>query len=245
MPNSNWSARFSGPAMIERNKAQTVEVSLEKDGAAATITSATFTLYDSTGAKVKDAVSATVAAGTVSGAIDAADTDGKDLGRNWLVQFDVTIATKVYTFYNDAVLCPARLYSPIGQTDLIARHSDVANLVSTAKNDLQDYIEHAWSDVTNRMYSEAVPFWKFRTPSALRQTLFARCFEMIFRDYSTLFDASDRYADLSDRYGDEYEKAFEKMRNSLDLNEDNTIDTANAPSTATIYLSSGPRRSWR
>ena len=244
MPNSNWSARFSGPAMIERNKAQTVEVAIEKDGAAPTITAATFTLYDSTGTKVKDAIAATIAGGTVSGAIAAVDTDGLELGRNWLVQFDFTIATKVFTVYNDAVLCHARLYPPIGQTDLIARHSDVVNLVSTAKNDLQDYIDHAWSDVTNRMYSEAVPFWKFRTPSSLRQTLFARCFEMIFRDYSTLFDASDRYSDLSDRYGEEYEKAFEKMRNSIDLNEDNTIDASSVPASATIYLSSGPRSTW-
>ena len=183
--------------MIERNKAQEAYVSIERSGSAASISAATFTLYDPQGNKIKDAVSCTVDGGSISGAIAAGDTDGKTLERNWLLQFDVTIGGKIYTFYNDAVLCAARLYCPVGQTDLIARHSDVVSLVSTAKANLQDYIDTAWTDITGQMYSDAVPFWRFRTPSALRPVVFARCFELIFRDYSTLFDAGDRYSELS------------------------------------------------
>ncbi len=242
MAETLWSARFTGPAMIERNKDQSVSVSIEKDGSAASVASATFTLYDPDGFKVKDAVAATVAGGTVVGVIGAADTASKDLGRNWLIQYDVTISAKVYTFYNDGVLCAARLYPPIGQTDLIARHSDVVNLVSTAKSDLQDYVDTAWSDITNQMYSDAVPFWKFRTPSALRGVMFAKCFELIFRDYSTLFDSGDRYSELAERYAETYHAEFDQMRSRIDTGEDNTIDGDSVPATATIYLSSGPRR---
>ena len=244
MSNTLWSARFTGPSMIERGKAQDLAVTIEEAGAAASVASATFTLYDPEGTKVKDAVAATVAGGTVTGSIAGADTTDKDLGRNWLVEFDVTIAGKVYTFYNDAVLCLSRLYPPIGQTDLIARHSDVVSLVATSKANLQDYITTAWADVTSRMYSDAVPFWKFRTPSALRGPLFARCFALIFRDYSTLFDSGDRYAELADRYDESYEREFDQMRSKIDLNEDNTIDGDGVPATASIHLSSGPRRRW-
>jgi len=245
MSETLWSARFSGPSMIEQGKDQTVSVSIEKDGAAASVTSATFSLYTPEGIAVVNAEAATVAGGTITGSIATADTNGSSLGKNWLVQFDVIISAKTYRFYNDAVLCAARLYPPIGQTDLIARHSDVVSLVSTAKADLQDYIDTAWSDITNRMYSQSVPFWKFRSPSALRGPLFARCFELIFRDYSTLFDASDRYADLADRYAEMYSTEFDQMRNRIDADENNTIDTDSVPSTATIFLSSGPRSRWR
>ncbi len=244
MADTLWSARFAGPSMIERGKAQTVSVSIEKEGAAASVTAATFTLYNPQGVKVKDGVAATVAGGTVTGSIAGADTTEADLGRNWLVEFDVTIGGKVYTFYNDGVLCLSRLYPPIGQSDLISRHSDVVNLVATSKANLQDYIATAWADVTNRMYSDAVPFWKFRTPSALRGPLFARCFALIFRDYSTLFDSGDRYAELADRYDEAYSREFDQMRSKIDVNEDNTIDGDGVPATASIHLSSGPRRRW-
>lgn len=244
MPDTLWSARFTGPAMIERNKSQEVSVTVERSGAAASVTSATFTLYDPQGTKIKDAVACTTSGGTATGTIAAGDTDGLALARNWLLQFDVTIGGKVYTFYNDAVLCAARLYSPVGQTDLISRHSDVVNLVSTAKANLQDYIDTAWSDITGRMYSDAVPFWRFRTPSALRAVMFARCFELIFRDYSTLFDAGDRYTELSDRYAETYEREFDNLRSKIDTGEDNTIDGGSVPASATIHLSSGPRRRW-
>ena len=244
MSDTLWSARFTGPAMIERNKSQEVAVTIERSGSAASVSSATFTVYDPQGAKIKDAVACTISGGAATGTIAAGDTDGKSLERNWLVQFDVTIGGKVYQFYNDAVLCAARLYSPIGQTDLIQRHSDVVSLVSAAKANLQDYIDTAWTDITGRMYSDAVPFWRFRTPSALRSVMFARCFELIFRDYSTLFDAGDRYSELSDRYAETYSKEYDGLRSKIDIGEDNTIDGGSVPVTASIHLSSGPRRRW-
>ena len=208
MSDTLWSARFTGPAMIERNKSQEVAVTIERSGSAASVSSATFTVYDPQGAKIKDAVACTISGGAATGTIAAGDTDGKSLERNWLVQFDVTIGGKVYQFYNDAVLCAARLYSPIGQTDLIQRHSDVVSLVSAAKANLQDYIDTAWTD------------------------------------NSTLFDAGDRYSELSDRYAETYSKEYDGLRSKIDIGEDNTIDGGSVPVTASIHLSSGPRRRW-
>jgi len=248
MSDTLWNARFSGPTMIERGKDQTVSVSIERSGSVASITAnaATCSVYDQDGSTIKDAVTCTTPAGTgqAQATIAAADTSGKDLARNWLIQFDVTISGKEYRFYNDAVLCRARLYSPVGQSDLIARHSDVVNLVATSKANLQDYIDTAWSDITGQMYSDAVPFWRFRTPSALRGPMFARCFELIFRDYSTLFDAGDRYSALSERYAEQYDREMDRLRSKIDKDEDNILDGDSVPATASIHLSSGPRRRW-
>ena len=41
-----YSARFNGPTLIERDKAQTITVAIERDGSDPTISSATVTLYD-------------------------------------------------------------------------------------------------------------------------------------------------------------------------------------------------------
>ena len=251
MPDTRYSARFSGPSMIERGKDQEVSLLLELNGSAVgNVHSATYSLYNQDGSTIKDAVACSLGSagsGEVIASISASDTTDRELARNWLIQFDVTMVAaggKTYRFYNDAVLCRAQLYSPIGQTDLIARHSDVVNLVATSKANLQDYIDTAWADITGQMYSDAVPFWRFRTPSALRGPMFARCFELIFRDYSTLFDAGDRYSVLSDRYAEQYDREMDRLPSKIDKDEDNILDGDSVPATASIHLSSGPRRRW-
>ena len=244
MAETLWSARWLGPTMVERNKAQTVAVSIENDGSAASVTSATFTVYEPDGSKAIDAAAASVSGGTVTGTVAAADTDGKTLSKNWLIKFDVTIATKVYTFYNDAVLCLSRLYSPIGTTDLIARHSDIAALKSSDKTSLQPYIDAAWTEITNRLYSDSVPFWAMRTPSAFRPVLFSRTFALIFRDYSTMLDPGDRYAELADRYDERYSLDYDQIRAKVDVGEDNVLEAHSRPAAPVIMLSSGPRKWW-
>jgi hypothetical protein len=228
--------------MIERNKAQDVSVTIEKDGSEASPTSATFTLYQADGTKVIDETAATISGGTVTGSVAAADTDGKTLGRAWLVKFDITIASKVYTVYNDAVLSLARLYPPIGQTDLVSRHSDVAALVSTSKGNLQDYITSAWAELIGRMYADSVPFWQIRTPSSLREYMFARCYALIFRDYATLLDPGDRYMEHAERYEMQADKAYDQIQSRIDLGEDNILEADAKPVSPVIMLSSGPRR---
>jgi len=228
--------------MIEKDKAQTVDVAIEKDGTAAIISSATFTVYEPNGSKLIDAAVATVDGGTITGSVSSGDTAEKALSKNWLIRFDVTIAGVVFNFYNDAVLCKARLYVPIGQTDLIARHSDIASLLSPDKSSLQDYVSQAWTEITNRLYSDGFPFWKMRTPSAFRQVMFARCFALIFRDYSTLLDPGDRYAELADRYDERYSIEYDQIRSKVDVSEDNKLEAHSRPASPIIMLSGGPRR---
>ncbi len=237
MSDTLYSARFRGPTLIEQNKSQTVSVALEKGGSAPTVASAKFYLYDSGGNLIIDGQTATESGGTVSGTVAAGDTSGKTLGPSWLVRFDVVIGGKTYRFNNDGCLCVARLYPPIGQTDLVNRHSDVANLLASGVTSCQQYIDDAWSDVTNRMYSEQSYFWRLRTPSAFRNVMFARSLALIFRDYATLLNAGDRYMQLSDYYEQQYERAYSKLRSRIDSDEDNQLSDRQQSIPAVTYLS--------
>ncbi len=240
-----YQARISGPLLIERNKPNQPTIAIEKDGAVATLASGTLTLYRPDGTALVDAVAGTVATGTFTAAsILAATTADESLGDRWLAQFDIVIGGITETFYQDAALVVGRLYPPIGQTDLVARHSEVANLLKTGISSLQGMIEQAWSDVLNRMYSDGVAFWRWRTSSALRGVMFARCFELIFRDYSTLLDPDDRYSELAEYYAGQYDHEYDSMRSRIDIQEDNTISADSKPASAVIMLSSGPRRRW-
>ena len=241
-----YQARIAGPILIEQNKDNVLTLDIEKDGAAASLTSGTLTVYRPSGEKLVDAVAGSVGAGKFTSAtILAATTADESLGDRWLVQFDILISGATETFYTDAALVLARLRPPIGQTDLVERHSECANLLKSGiTTGLQQYIFQAWHDILNRMYSDGVAFWRWRTASATRAVLFARTFEILFRDYSTLLDPDDRYSELSTMYAEDYEREYTQMRSRVDGLEDNTISGDNKPASAVIMLSSGPRRRW-
>ncbi|MHC4432319.1 MAG: hypothetical protein ACYTBS_10810, partial [Planctomycetota bacterium] len=95
-------------------------------------------------------------------------------------------------------------------------------------------------------YTEGVPFWKWRTPSALRQVLFDRSFELLFYDYSTLLGGAqtDRYAAFAERYAGLYERDMERLRAMIDDNEDNALAEDLASGSSVILLSGTRRRRW-
>lgn len=236
-----YSANWSGPTLIERDSVQTVSTSIERDATAPTITSATFTLITPDGTSVIDGQTATVAAGVVSYDIPADTLTTKAYGQRWLVRFDVTIASLVYSFYNDAALCKVRIFPPISHSDLQARHGDITSLLPSGVTSTQSYIDSAWIEITNRMYADAIPFWTIRTMSALRSPLLYRALALVFRDFSTLIDESDKYSELADRYDKSFEMDYMKLRGFFDRGEENIVDDVKSPISSVIVLSSRRR----
>lgn len=246
MSDTVYSARWAGPSFIERNKAQQIEVAVERSGAAVTLVSGTLTVYKPSGEALVDGVAGTVAGGTFTSAtILAATTAGETLGKNWLVKVEVVIGTETVVLYNDACLCLAKLFPTIGQTDLVQRHSEAANLLGTSITSLQQYIDQAWSDICCRLWADSVPFWRWRTPTALRQVLIDRSFELLFYDYATLIGGNDRYLAFADRYAQLYERDMERLRSNIDTNEENILANETTMGSPVLMLSTGSRRRWR
>tara|TARA_R110002124_G_scaffold5015_1_gene31604 strand:+ start:1385 stop:2116 length:732 start_codon:yes stop_codon:yes gene_type:complete len=239
-----YSARFEGVTLIERDAANVVSVSIERANAAPTIASATFSLIDPNGTAVIDAQSASVAGGVVSYTVGSTVLADEEYGQRWLVKFAVTIGGAVYTYYNDAAVCLARLSPPITHSDITARHGDITNLLPTGTTSTQGYIDAAWIEITGELYSDAVPFWTLRTVSALRQPLIMRSLTLIFRDFSTLVDASDKYEILSDKYEKQAQVAMSKLRGFFDRGEADTVDGERKPTAGLIQLSASRRRQY-
>ena len=239
---TRYSARFEGVTLIERDAANVISVSIEREAVAPTITSATFSLIDPNGTAVIDAQTATIAGGVVSYTIGSTVLANEEYGQRWLVKFAATIAGAVYTYYNDAAVCLARLSPPITHDDITARHGDIANLLPAGTTSTQAYIDAAWIEITGELYSDAVPFWTMRTVSALRQPLILLALTLIFRDFSTLVDASDKYEILSDKYEKQARAALLKMRAFFDRAETDTVDGERKPTAGLIQLSASRRR---
>ena len=241
MSNTLYSARFQGPTLIERGKDQTVSVDIEINGAPVTLTSGAMTVYKPGGSTLVDGVAGTVAGGVFTSAtIGAALTAAEGLGQGWLIKMDLVIGGDTYTFYNDSILAAARLYPPISQTDLISRHSEALSLSSTAN--LQHYLSEAWRDITISLYTDGIPYWKWRTPSALRAVHLSRSLELMFLDYATLMQGNDRYLQLASKYRQDYVAEYTQLRSTIDVGEDNNLDADKTSGAAVIMLQTGRRR---
>lgn len=247
MPQLIYSARWNGPLFIEQGKAEQFELDVERAGSPASITSGTLTIYNQSGDKVIAATAGTVSGGTfIFPAIGSTVFDDSTLGPNFIVQVDLIIGTDgTFRFTNDMVLCKAQLWPTIGQTDLIDRHSEAANLLGAAVASLQPYIDGAWADIKTRLYVDGVHFWKWRTATATRQVLFDRAFELLFFDYATLMNSNDRYMALAEHYSGLYERDWERLKSKADLAEDNTLEDEIKAASPVIMLSSGARRRFR
>ncbi|MHC4195116.1 MAG: hypothetical protein ACYSQZ_04090 [Planctomycetota bacterium] len=242
MSDTLFSCRWHGPTLIEKGKDQTISVEVEVDGAAVVLVSGELTVYRPDGTSLIDAIAGTVAGGKfTSASILSATTAAESLGKGWLVKVDLVIGTATYTFYNDAVLCLARLYAAAGQTDMISRHSEALSLNSGT--DLQRYLDDAWQVLTVELYTSGVEFWKWRTPSAVFSAHLAKALSFMFMDYATLMQGrgTDRYLAFSDKYAAEYVHEMSQMRSAVDVSEDNNVGESVSPGSAVIMLQATAR----
>ena len=232
-----YSARWEGPSILEKNAANVITLDVEHSGSAASLTSGVLYLFDQGGTAIVDGVAGTVAAGKfTSASIAASVTQDKALGKGYSIRVDLVIGTETIKCYNDAVLAVARPQNPVGQTDLVDRHSEAANLLAGSSN-LQGYLDAAYRDVLNSLYLSGVPYWTWRTPSALRPVIIAR-----FLDYATLLQGDDRYYALSRHYQEVYDREMNGLRSMIDVSETNTLEPAATTGSAVILLSGASRR---
>ena len=240
-----YSVRFSTPTLIPRNRDHTVAVSVEYEGAAPTITAQTFTLFDPSGTKLIDGAAASFAAGVLSYDIAASVTDGKALGRGYLVRFEVTIGGDVHWFSNNGALCLQLLYCPVGTSDLTNRYSRLADLQSGGSaSGLQKYITEAWGELLTKMYSGGLAFWTIRSPGNLKQWIMTRSLSWALADLALILGKGGPYRDESRRLEGMLKGQYEQIRSLLDVDENNSTATIQTQTAGVIQLSS-TRGGWR
>lgn len=240
-----YSARWTGPALIPRGQDTTISVDVEHGGSAPTVSAVTFSLWDSSGTVIVDAASASESGGTLSYTVTAASTTGKTLGQGYLLKFTATIGGDAHDFYNDAALTLARLYPPIGTTDLTNRYSRLGALQTTGASDLQKFITDAWTELTARLYSEGLPFWRMRSPSALRPYLTAQALVYALDDLALTLGDGGPYRDEARRIEDTLPRLYGQIRSRIDDGEDNSIGDLQQPASPVLILSSGRVSRWR
>lgn len=234
-----YSARWTGPALIPRGQDTTISVDVEHGGSAPTVSAVTFSLWDSSGTEIIDAASASESSGTLSFTVTAATTTGKTLGQGFLLKFSATIGGDQHDFYNDAALTLARLYPPIGTTDLTNRYSRLSALQTTGASDLQKFITDAWTELSSRLYSEGLPFWRMRSPSSMRPYLTAQALVYALDDLALTLGDGGPFREEARRIEQTLPRLYGQIRSRMDDGEDNSIGAQQQPASPVLVLSSG------
>tara|TARA_Y100000593_G_scaffold2827_1_gene5684 strand:+ start:6704 stop:7441 length:738 start_codon:yes stop_codon:yes gene_type:complete len=241
---TNYSARWASVTLIPKDRDHVVEMSLERNGAAPTVTAVTFTLFDTGGTKLIDAAAATETAGKLTYTVPAATTTDKSLGSGYMVRFEVTIASQVYWFSNAAAVCLQLLYCPIGTTDLVNRYPKLSDLQVTGASDLQAFVSDAFDQLINKMHSGGLPFWTIRSPSNLKPWLMTRSLSWALASLALVLGKGGPYRDESRRLEAMLKGQYEQIRSTMDVDENNSTSTVQTPTSGVIQLSSS-RGGWR
>jgi hypothetical protein len=225
------SAVFSLPRFVERAKAVTVTLALTEGEYGVAVASGTYTLLDGDRTSIQTgAVTVTAVQGVVSFAVLAASVT-VDPADDWQEEWAITTsAGEVHTFRRDVFVCRRLLYPVVSEAMLVKRVSDLLTICP----DPTPHLEEAWDDVQTRLIeSGRLPYLTFNA-WALKRLLLATTLAYVYRNASTFFENSGRYAMEAEAYRKEADAAFSELRLEVDTTEnmereDAATDHAGAP----------------
>ena len=232
--------RHSLPRMIQRGVAETLTADVyDNAGTQQTATAATLSLY--AGSRlILDGVTATAGAPS-SYTMVTADTSSESLSDTWLEVWSLTAGGVVYTFRRDAMLVRHLLYPVITDTDLVALHSDIAELRDSDQSDYGTQRLAAWERIQRKLIARGRRPWLVMASWALKDVHTWETLELVFTDLASSV-GDGRYLALADRYralADSWWNSEGNFR--YDEDEDGYQDTSETSSAdPVIFLNRAP-----
>jgi hypothetical protein len=226
-----YAFRFSaGPALVVRGTNTVVEVKAERDGAAATIAAANYSLVTPGGVALVTTQPGSVSGGAASYTVLGTATSGQALAPHYVETWDITIGGQTYTAKRDLALAACLLHCPVADSDLFRERRDLAraDFLPADVASWQEYIDAAWADVVDRLVEDGVRYWRIRSPQRLRRPVLCLALRKIMEDLTTRMEAGDKYEADIERWENRYEAAWGRMVLLVDQDEDGVIDAEEA-----------------
>jgi hypothetical protein len=240
MSAARYALRSTGPLLIERGRAATLRLAVYRDQVATPASAGTFSLVDAGGNAIVSGATSSDGTDTTY-ALGAGDTTtAMGYSARWRATWSLTIGGEAKVFTQDVWLVRSALYPTVTVDDLCRRHRDLRDIVDGGDTAIEGYILEAWASIEGDLTKKGKRLNLIMEAWALGQLLRFRSLAALFRDASTRFTGTDRYADLSTFYEDKAEEEWTKgIRFEYDADEDGIADTKSAGANVLI-LSAGP-----
>lgn len=226
-----YAAQIRTIELLEREKAQTSELKLYRDGAQLVPTAATYTLIKPTGADLLTGQTASIAeSGTVSYTHSAEQLKASEnLGEGYVQEWTITIDGEQYLFRRMAALVRRRLYPVVSDIDLTATYSDLANVRPSTLTSYQQYIDDAWYQILRRIRNRGMGYeYLMMSAESFFEAHRHLSLYLIFRDFhSSLGQSNGRYLDLANEHYRLYRDEFDSINFIYDEDHDGEADDPN------------------
>lgn len=243
-----YSAQIRHVELLERNKAQTSDISIYRDNALVVPTDAKYTLIDPHGKKLIDSEVASIAdSGIVSYPHLASDLPNTiDLGEGYIQEWWIKIDGYGHVFRRMTALVLRRLYPTVSDIDLTAIYTDLEEVRPSSLSSYQKYIDDAWYQILRKIRNKGMGFeYLVMSADSFYEAHRHLSLYLIFKDFhSSLGQSNGRFLDLAQEHQRMFLSEFDSINFIYDqdhINKPVDKDTRKA-SKPVIYLNGNGHR---
>ncbi len=243
-----YQARFLLPDLIERDRTNTLQCPVYKDGALVSPSSGTVSIFNASNEAVVSSASVTIGGSLASYALSAVTLSGRALEDGWRAEWALAMPDgQTHTFRNSAALVRARLYPVVTDLDLYRLHPDLnpsnAATVASSGDNYQAWIEESWVTLQLRLINAGNRPNLVMEPSALREYHLLATLELICRHFSTS-TGQGKWMALAESYSTRAERAWDSLNFTYDADDDGQADSTRRRSARAVTFLGGAE-SWR
>jgi hypothetical protein len=225
-----YSPQIKVVQLLERSKAQTVELKVFRNGANVAPDSFTYSLSKPNGDKLVEAQAGSVVDGVAQYTISAGVlVSTLNLGEGYLEEWAMSFSGSVYHFRRMAAIVLRRLYPVVSDGDLTATYSQLADIRPASLSSYQTYIDEAWFTIISRLRREGGGLeYLVMSAESFRSAHQNLSLYYIFRDFhSSLGQSNGRYLDLANEHFQQYGQEWKQINFIYDQGHDNKAEDAN------------------
>lgn len=243
MAYTDYQARTTTRAYIERDRPTVLSVGMYASGALVAPSSGTVSVYNASDAAVVSGATATITGSRATYTVQAASVSAEALGAGWRVEWSLTMPdTYVHLVRQSASLVRVRHVCPVTDADLYALHPDLASYLPNGQTDWSTQIVTVWEDAQGWLESRGRRPYLVTDASALRAWIRSAALAVICRMQAGDGDQSNKWAMLADMY--EAKAGTERDTLSLEYDEADigrSDGTQRAATRPTLWLGGAPR----
>lgn len=212
MSEVQYTARFRGPVILEKGRANLVRCPVYHDDLLVSPTgSGTLTVYNAASMRVLDGVTATLTDSIAQRSIAAGDVESQSYSDAWRLEWALPMPDGVtHTFRAFGSLVYRKLYPVVTSSDLTDRHHDLDRRRQQAKlPSFQSYLDAAWAEAESRLVKSGKRPFLILDPSALFEPHLFLTLAMIFDDFASTGESND--AERGGNYRQQYRDAWAEL----------------------------------
>ena len=214
------------PQVLVRGRTQTVQASLSRSGAAAAVTSGTYTLTRPDHSALISAGVVTVSGGVASYSVTAALLDSTEpMGPGWLESWELLMPDGVsHTYIRDCSVGQYQLALMVSDSDLTdGRYPDLATELGTTLTDFQAFRESAFNELIRKLHADGTLAHRIITTSSTYDFIWNASLRNIFAYLFRLSDG-ERHRMLYEEHRSATTAAYLNLSAKLDNDDDGFAD---------------------